>query len=303
MPEPLRVDVHMHLYRSKADGAREKAEYEIWEYGDKPDVAFARYDGDVDDALEAMREAGFAHGVVANLFAVALLNDDARAGGGGTYGQRLIESNRWACRVAAAHSELTAFVAIDPGVLGGREAALHVREMAERHGARGVKMHAVLGAFMPDDPRLDAVYRTCVDLGLAVLSHSGSDRDGARFAEPRSFAPVLSAFPDLTLVLAHLGGASWKQTADLARAFPRVAFDLCEIIEWTGASNAPTLAELARLVADVGPDRVMLGSDFPWYDLGRAADLVMELPGLSLEQRESILGANAARALGLPVRG
>jgi predicted TIM-barrel fold metal-dependent hydrolase len=301
VPEPPRVDVHMHLYRSKADGAREKAEYEIWEYGDKPDVAFSRYDGDVDDALEAMREAGFAHGVVANLFAAALLDDDAHAGGGRTHGERLIESNRWACEVAAAHPELTAFVAIDPGVLGGEDAAEHLREMAERHGARGVKMHPALGGFMPDDPRLDAVYRTCVDLGLAVLSHSGSDRDGAGYAEPRSFAPVLGACPDLTLVLAHLGGASWKQTADLARAFPRVLFDLCEIIEWTGAPKAPSVPELARLVADVGPDRVMLGTDFPWYDLGRAADLVMGLPGLAVEERESILATNAARVLRLPV--
>jgi predicted TIM-barrel fold metal-dependent hydrolase len=299
--EPLRVDVHMHLYRSKADGAREKADYDIWEYGSKPDVAFSRFDGDVDDALAAMREAGFAHGVVANLFAVALLDEAARASGGPSHAERLVESNRWACEVAAAHPELTTFVAMDPGVLGGPEAARHLREMAERHGARGVKLHPVLGGFVPDDPRLDQVYRTCVELGLAVLSHSGSDRAGAGFAEPRAFAPVLGAFPDLTLVLAHLGGASWKQTADLTRAFPRVAFDLCEIIEWTGAPNAPTVPELARLVADVGPDRVMLGTDFPWYDLERTTDLVMRLPGLSVEERESILGRNAARALRLPV--
>jgi predicted TIM-barrel fold metal-dependent hydrolase len=301
MAEPLRVDVHMHLYPSKAAGAREKAEYDIWEYGTKPDVVFSRYDGDVDDALAAMGEAGFSHGIVANLFAVALLDEEARAAGRPTHAERLLASNRWACELAAAHADLTAFVAMDPGVLGGRDAAEHLREMAESHGARGIKLHPSLGAFMPDDPRLDAVYRTCVDLGLAVLSHAGADRGGVGFAEPRSFAPVLGAFPDLTLVLAHLGGARWTQTADLARTFPQLAFDLCEIIEWTGAPNAPSVPELARLVADVGSDRVMLGTDFPWYDLGSTVDLVMDLPGLSLEQRESILGANAAGVLRLPV--
>ena len=302
MDEPLRVDVHMHLYRSKADGAREKAEYEIWEYGPKDDVVFSRFDGDLDDALRAMREAGFAHAVVANLFAAALLNDDERAAGPEAWADLLVASNGWACDVASERAELTAFVAVDPGILGGDAAARHLREMAERHGARGVKMHPALGAFMPDDPRLDAVYRTCADLGLTVLSHTGSDRNGTGFAEPRSFVPVLRAFPDLRLVLAHLGGASWKQTADIARAFPRVLFDLCEIIEWTGAPNAPTASELARLVAEIGPERVLLGTDFPWYDLARTADLVMALPGLSVEQREGILGANAAAALGLPIR-
>ena len=42
----------------------------------------------------------------------------------------------------------------------------------------------------------------------------------------------------------------------------------------------------------------MLGTDF-WYDL--TVELVMDLPGLALEEREAILGANAARILHLPV--
>lgn len=301
MAEPLRVDVHMHLYETEEAGEAEKAAYEIWEYGPKPDVVFSRFGGDVEGALTAMREAGFAHGIVANLFAVALLDEAGRAAGSEAHARWLLDANRWACDLTARVPELTTFVAVDPGVLGGEEGARHLREMTERGGARGIKLHPVLGAFMPDDPRMRPIYRTCVDLGLTVLSHSGSDKRGAGFAEPRSFAPVLSAFPDLTIVLAHLGGASWRQTSDLADAFPQVTFDLCEIVEWLGAPEAPSASELARLILDVGPERVMLGTDFPWYDLGRTAELVMGLPLLSGEQREAILGANAARILGLPV--
>jgi predicted TIM-barrel fold metal-dependent hydrolase len=301
MPDPLRVDIHLHLYETKEGGEREKTTYEIWEYGSKPDVVFSRFDGDLDDALTAMGEAGYAHAVVANLFAVDLLDEATRAGGPGAHAERLVASNRWACEVVAGNPELSVFVAADPGVLGGEEGAWHLREMAERHGARGIKIHPVVQRFMPDDLRMLSIYRMCVELGLAVLSHSGSAKAGARFAEPASFAGVLEAFPDLTLVLAHLGGASWRQTADLARAFPQVKFDLCEIIEWTGASNAPTREDLARLIREVGSDRVMLGSDFPWYDLGRTADLVMGLPLLGTEEKEAILGANAVRILRLPV--
>jgi predicted TIM-barrel fold metal-dependent hydrolase len=112
---------------------------------------------------------------------------------------------------------------------------------------------------------------------------------------------VLAAYPGLVLVLAHLGGASWKQTADLARAYPQAVFDLCEIIEWTGAPSAPTAEELGHLIREIGSERVMLGTDFPWYDLDRTVDLVTALPGLSVGERESILGANAARILHLEV--
>jgi predicted TIM-barrel fold metal-dependent hydrolase len=301
VPDPLRVDVHMHLYETKEAGEREKDAYEIWEYGPKTDVEFSRFGGDVDDALTAMGDAGYAHAVVVNLFAVDLLDDATRAAGRAAHAERLVHLNRWACDTAAAHPELSVFVAADPAVLGGEEGAGHLRDMVESLAARGIKIHPVAQRFIPDDPRMRATYRTCVELGLPVLSHSGAAKAGARFADPASFGPVLDAFPDLTLVLAHLGGARWDQVAEFARAFPQASFDLSEVIAWTGAPNAPSRENLARLIQDVGPSRVMLGTDFPWYDLGRTVDLVMDLPLLATEEKEAILGANAARILRLPV--
>jgi predicted TIM-barrel fold metal-dependent hydrolase len=301
VPDPLRVDVHMHLYETKEAGEREKDAYEIWEYGPKTDVEFSRFGGDVDDALTAMGDAGYVHAVVVNLFAVDLLDESTRAAGPAAHTQRLIRLNRWACDVGAAHPELSVFVAADPAVLGGEEGAGHLREMVESHAARGIKIHPVAQRFVPDDPRMRAIYQTCVELGLPVLSHSGAAKAGARFADPAAFGPVLDSFPDLTLVLAHLGGARWAQAAEFGRAFPQASFDLSEVIAWTGAPNAPSREDLAGLIKDVGPARVMLGTDFPWYDLGRTVDLVMDLPLLATEEKEAILGTNAARILRLPL--
>jgi predicted TIM-barrel fold metal-dependent hydrolase len=143
------------------------------------------------------------------------------------------------------------------------------------------------------------IYRACVELGLTVLSHSGTAKGATQYAEPRAFAEVLRTLPDLTVVLAHLGGGSWRQTAELAQRFPHVAFDCCEIVEWTGAPNAPSDEALARLIRDIGPHRVMLGTDFPWYDLDHTVERVMALPLLSREEKEGMLGANAVRILRL----
>jgi hypothetical protein len=130
---------------------------------------------------------------------------------------------------------------------------------------------------------------------LRAFNRKGS----TQYAEPRAFAELARAWPDLRLILAHLGGGSWRQTRELARAFPHLSFECCEIIEWTGAANAPTAEELARLIRDIGAHRVMLGTDFPWYDLDRTVERVMEPPLLAREEKEAILGANAARLLGL----
>ena len=68
-----------------------------------------------------------------------------------------------------------------------------------------------------------------------------------------------------------------------------------------GRHNAPNDHELAQLIRDIGPDRVMMGSDFPWYDLDHTITRVMELPLLSDEEKLGIIGNNAVRILGMEV--
>lgn len=98
-------------------------------------------------------------------------------------------------------------------------------------------------------------------------------------------------------MLAHLGGGSWRDTAAVAAAHPQVMFDLSEIVIWIGASAGPSADDVAGLVRSIGVDRVVMGSDFPWYTPGVTADIVESLPGFSGAERDAILGENAARLL------
>jgi predicted TIM-barrel fold metal-dependent hydrolase len=306
----------MHLYQSPESGQWWKAGYEIFEYGEKEGVNFSRYSGTIDDAVAAMKEAGFAHGVAVNLLsvdlfrleAIAMLPEDVqgddRKGAiaeiDATMADRFRDFNRWLVDAVAGVPQITPFVGVDPSAFTAEENVEHLREMADR-GAKGIKLHPVVQQFEPNDRRMRSVYEACREMGLTVLSHTGSAKGGERYAEPNGFADVLQSYPGLNVVLAHLGGGRWLQTEHLAEAFPQVNFDLCEIVEWTGAPNAPTQEELARLIKAVGPERVMLGTDFPWYDLDHTVELVMDLPLLAHEEKEAILGANAVRILGLSV--
>jgi predicted TIM-barrel fold metal-dependent hydrolase len=316
MSDPVKVDVHMHLYQTPEAGEWWKAGYEIFEYGEKPGVEFSRYSGTVDDAVQAMKEAGFAHGVAVNLLSVDLFRAEAvamlppevegedrhRAVAeiDRTMADRFRHFNRWLVDALRDVPQITPFVGVDPSALTPEKNVDHLREMAGL-GAKGIKLHPVVQQFEPGDPRMHPVYEACRELGLTVLSHTGSAKGGQSFADPKGFAAVLTDFPGLTVVLAHLGGGRWRQTAELAEAFPDLAFDLCEIVAWAGAPEAPSTDELAQLIRHIGAERVMLGTDFPWYDLDTTAEQVMSLPVLSAEEKEAILGANAVRILGLLV--
>ena len=68
MAGPILVDAHMHIVEDREKGRVRKQTYEIWEYGEKTDVMYSKYDGVVEDALDAMDKAGFYKAVVVNLF-------------------------------------------------------------------------------------------------------------------------------------------------------------------------------------------------------------------------------------------
>ena len=271
------VDAHVHLYPDPQAGQRAKDGYEIWEYGAGPGVIFCAAPGDPGSLTPYYDD--FDHIVVVNLADAATT--------------RLF--NEWAMTVASTNSKLTVLAGIDPSLPG---MTAHLTEMAAA-GARGIKLHPVSQGFVPNDRRLHPIYDLCAGEDLVVLSHSGPGHRSGASARPGEFAPVLRKWPRLRLVLAHLGGASWRESAQFAEAFPQVTFDLSEIIEWTGAPGAPSASELSALICLIGADRVMLGSDFPWYDPNRTADRVASLPGLGSGERAAILGETAARVFRL----
>lgn len=284
------VDTHVHLYRTAQEGERAKSDYEIWEYGEGGTPQFADWSGDPDDAVRAMEVADVTYVVVTNMLDATGSYEDP--------GAELVAYNEWLCDLAERDPRFVACLGVDPGCLSVADLVSHLRAMAPRNPA-GIKLHPPVHRIDLSDEGFWPVLETCQELGLRVVSHSGPNPDGKQYGEPNAFRPILDAFPRLRLVLAHLGGAAWQQIPKLADDYPHLVFDCCEIIEWLGATRAPSHQQFVDLIRHVGTDRVMMGSDFPWYDMDHTVQLVRGLPGLTEEERAAVLGGNALRFFGL----
>ncbi len=149
-------------------------------------------------------------------------------------------------------------------------------------GFRGLKLYPPLG-FPPDHPLLmEQVYPLCVERNLPVISHCSrggvshvdldrleeawrAGRGGAeprRFASPHAFKPVMEAFPDLRVCLAHFGGAiDWRdyleQPMDPDRADLREANWLTAILDMMGDPK------YANLYTDISYTIFYFDENFP----------------------------------------
>lgn len=161
-------------------------------------------------------------------------------------------------------------------------------------GVRGVKMMPLLQEVYPDDPRCERLYEALIKREMILVTHAGRDPLERReiFGTPERFARVIQCYPDLRLELAHLGGLRmWDEVRRyLLPAGKNVYFDTAYVSFYL----APE--EMEELIRDIGPERVLFGSDYPWEEPGRAAAIIGRL-GLCEKDRDAILSKNAARLL------
>ncbi|MHB8118815.1 MAG: amidohydrolase family protein [Methanothrix sp.] len=197
--------------------------------------------------------------------------------------------NDWILSVSGG-KELTAFGAVHP-FMQNLEAEL---DRLATWGIKGVKVMPLLQEVYPDDPRCDRLFEALIKRKMILVAHAGSDPLDRQevFGTPERFARTVECYPDLRLVLAHLGGLRmWDDVRrHLLPAGGNVYFDTAYVSFYMGQE------EMGELIKDIGPERVIFGSDYPWEEPGRAAQIIASL-GLEEAEREAVLWKNAIMLL------
>jgi predicted TIM-barrel fold metal-dependent hydrolase len=185
-------------------------------------------------------------------------------------------------------------------------------------GFRGITVSTNVDGYELADPRHDPVWARAEELGAVVMIHPWGCSLGERLAsnylgntvgQPVEttialshliFSGTLDRFPDLRLCASHGGGYlptyigrsdhAWRERADARGCVNPPSSYLRRI--WCD-SLVYTAPALEFLVATVGADKVVLGTDYP-FDMG-VTDPLERLDATSLpdETREAIRSANA----------
>jgi predicted TIM-barrel fold metal-dependent hydrolase len=171
-----------------------------------------------------------------------------------------------------------------------------LRRCFDELGFKGIKIHPYGDQVHPDDPRYDPVWEFASERNVPVLSHTWnslrhSDPLNA-YCTPSRFANVVRDRPGVKLILGHSGG-EWDgivEAIQVAKAFPNVFLDTASSRLYPGA--------IEMMVAEVGADRVLYGSDVPFLSPVPQVGKIVHADIGEAEKR-MILGQNAARLFGL----
>lgn len=160
-------------------------------------------------------------------------------------------------------------------------------------GARAIKMHPAVQCVRPDDARAMRLYRACGARGLPILWHCGpvgiEPPLGRYLSRVRFYEKPIAENPKTTFILGHSGALEMELALDLARRYPNV---------WLETSSQ-SLSAVRRIVERAPEDRIVYGSDWPFYHQAIALAKVLIATEGKRDLRHKILYANAARVLRL----
>ncbi len=158
----------------------------------------------------------------------------------------------------------------------------------------GAKLHPQVGRFPMDDTRLYPLYERAVEMRKPILIHAGRQPEPNEHVGARPMRRLLRRFPDLLVVVAHMGADEFDAFFDLCGEYEGLHLDTAMVFnQFLG--GPPPVERLLEF-----QDRVLFGSDFPNipYPLESAFDAMRELRlGRAIEQK--VFSTNAARLLGL----
>jgi predicted TIM-barrel fold metal-dependent hydrolase len=206
--------------------------------------------------------------------------------------------------VAAHPDTLIGYLSVDPTQDGWQD---EMRRGHEELGLRGIKLLPMYAGFRPDDERLDPLWRYAERNQLPVLLHTGTTFVSQAPLEctlPRHIDTVAMRFPEVRIVLAHLGHPYEGECVVVIRKHPHVYADISAL-----HYRPFQLYHSLMLVQEYGVwHKLLFGSDYPFTTVNASIaglrglkDMLAgtALPRLNTDQIEALIHRDSLTLLRL----
>lgn len=209
--------------------------------------------------------------------------------------------------VKAHPDKLIGYLSVDPTQPGWQDELRHGHEELKLEGIKLLPMYA---GFRPDDPSLDPLWKYATKHRLPVLLHTGTTFVAQAPLEctlPRHLDVVAARFPEVKIVMAHLGHPYEGEAIVTARKHPNVYVDISAL-----HYRPFQFYQSLMLVQEYGVwPKLLFGSDYPFTTVNASIDGLRNLnrmlegtalPKLNEEEIERLIRRDSLSLLGLKRR-
>lgn len=170
---------------------------------------------------------------------------------------------------------------------------------------RAIKLYIGYRHFYPDDERCVPVYRLAIKYETPIIFHTGdcvSTMARLKFSHPLTIDDLAFRFPDLKIVMAHMGNPWLWDAAEVIYKNENVYADLSGLVtgldeDYKDEYRLKLLDQLESAIYYCGADHIMFGTD---YCLASHADSIDFFSKLKIkpEDMEKFFYKNAMRIYG-----
>jgi hypothetical protein len=165
--------------------------------------------------------------------------------------------NQWSAAIAKSQKSVIHSATFYP-----EESAPQYVTSAIQEGARVFKSHVQVGNYDPRDPNLNEVWAILEKSQIPIVIHAGSGPTSGRFTGVDPISSVLERFPELYLIIAHMGMPDYLQFIELAQRYPNIYLDTTMAFTPFTQEQSPFPISLLPILQKL-QDKLLLGSDFP----------------------------------------
>jgi predicted TIM-barrel fold metal-dependent hydrolase len=184
--------------------------------------------------------------------------------------------------VKANPDRLIGYARVNPNY--GAAAVAELEKCFSTYGFKGLMLDPEWENFYPGDKKLAyPLYETALKYKAPVMFHSWYSP-----SQPALFWQVADDFPDLAVIIAHLGGRLFADATFIAQRAPNIYLE-----------TSDNMYGAAPLVRALGAERILYGSNTPFAGPEVEIFKITSEEELTEAQKALILGGNAARLHGL----
>ncbi len=185
----------------------------------------------------------------------------------------------WGRELADRHPEITPFGGVH---VDDADPLAVVQEAIEHYGMCGLKFHPMVQGFDPWHQRLDPVLEYLNGAELPMYVHTGYDEWYGHVYDRKGLEGMLESYPQLPVVLAHIGFPDIEWGFSLADRFPQVWLDLTNVPGSFAWMDTPDpLIEVFRNGLTRHRDRSLMGTDYP-AGMGSLDEILAQFESIGL---------------------